>query len=87
MGRLKKVKLYCQQGRENVKLCQCEQITLNNKAHLQQKALIEKCFVNKGVSTKICYALHCYIPVIKILETYLSRAYLICRATTCNFIK
>ena len=39
--------------------------------HLQQKALIEKCSVNKSVLQKS--ALH-YVPVIKILEKYLSRA-------------
>ena len=39
--------------------------------HLQQEALIEKCSVNKGVLQKS--ALH-YVPVIKILEKYLSRA-------------
>ena len=31
--KLNNVKLYFQQGRENRELCQCEQITLNNKAH------------------------------------------------------
>ena len=33
-GKLKKVKLYCQQGRENRKPCQCEEITLNNKTYI-----------------------------------------------------
>ena len=55
--KLKKVKLYCQQGRENRKLCQCEQITLTTRRtyvgdvnmRLQEKALIKNCSVNKGV--------------------------------------
>ena len=34
MVKLKKVKLYFQKGRENRTLCQCEQITLNNKVHI-----------------------------------------------------
>ena len=40
--------------------------------HLQQKALIETCSVNKGVLQKS--VMYCYVPVIKILEKYLSRA-------------
>ena len=80
--KLKKVKLYFQQGRENRKLCQHEQIILNNKAHicwrykyvLTIKNTYWEMFCKWRCSTKICYALHCYIPAIKILEIYLSRA-------------
>ena len=68
--------------------CQCRHITLSNKAHityvrdidihLQQKAFIEKCSLNKDVLQKsVTYAQHCYIPVIKILEKYLSRPFIL----------
>ena len=82
-SKLKKVKLYCQQvGKTenyvsvNKLPCTTRQPYVGDRnMHLQQKALIEKCSVNKDVrSEKICYALHCYTPVIKILEKYLSRA-------------
>ena len=51
----------CQQGRENIRqLCQWEQLSWairhiyvgNINIHLHQKALIEKCSVNKGVLQK-----------------------------------
>ena len=39
--------------------------------HLQQKPFIEKSSVNKGALKKGCYALQCYVHVIKIFDKYL----------------
>ena len=70
-GKLEKVKLYCQQGRED----RNNYVSVNKLPGTTRRTYAGDINMHlQRCSTKICYALHCYIPVIKILEKYLSRA-------------